>query len=74
MWAIKSEKTRAQTLNLADCLDKLRCYITEASQPPPTIDQETLEERQERAEKAAAERLRQKRIRSMAKASKKVDL
>lgn len=31
---IRSDKTRTQTLNIADCMDRLRCYISEAEQPP----------------------------------------
>ncbi|KAI1292228.1 Peptidyl-tRNA hydrolase ICT1, mitochondrial [Halotydeus destructor] len=72
-WSIKSDKTRAQTLNLADCLDRFRCYITEACQPAPEISDETLEKRRELAEKAAATRLRQKRIHSMNKNNKRSD-
>jgi peptidyl-tRNA hydrolase ICT1 len=63
-WMITSEKTRTATLNLADCMDKMRCYITEASRPVPVPDIETVEMWRERAEKAAAARLRQKRIHS----------
>ncbi|XP_054720125.1 peptidyl-tRNA hydrolase ICT1, mitochondrial-like, partial [Uloborus diversus] len=61
---LKSDKTRLQTLNMADCLDKLRCYIREAEKPPPEVLPETLELRKKRQEKAAAARLRDKRIQS----------
>lgn len=62
---IRSDKTRSQTLNIADCLDKLRAYISEAEQPPePELTPETIELRRLRLERAAAERLKEKRIRS----------
>lgn len=47
-------------------MDKLRVYITEAEESiPPPEDPVTIEMRRERYEKAAQERLRQKRHRSM---------
>ncbi|GBM13854.1 Peptidyl-tRNA hydrolase ICT1, mitochondrial [Araneus ventricosus] len=58
---LRSDKTRLQTLNLADCMDKLRCYIREAEKPPPEILPETLALQKKRQEKAAAQRLREKR-------------
>ncbi|KAG8200365.1 hypothetical protein JTE90_028546 [Oedothorax gibbosus] len=61
---LKSDKTRMQTLNLADCMDKLRCYIREAEKPPPEVLPETLALMKKRQEKAAATRLREKRIQS----------
>lgn len=63
---IRSDKTRTQTLNQADCMDKLRCYISEAEQPPePELSLETIELRRAREERAAAERLKEKKIASM---------
>lgn len=63
---IRSEKTKTQTLNIADCIDKLRAYISEAEQPPqPEPDQETIEMKRRQLERATAERLKEKRIRSM---------
>ena len=60
---IRSDKTRSQTLNVADCMDKLRAYISEAEQPPePELSPETIELRRERMERAAAERLKEKRM------------
>jgi len=73
-WLIRSDKTRQQSLNLADCMDKLRCYIAEAVKPPeiePTF--ETLELIRMRREKAAARRLETKRRRSTYKAEKRLD-
>ena len=56
MLTVRSDKTRHRTLNIADCLDKLRAYISEAEQPPPA-SQETLETKRRRMELAAAELL-----------------
>lgn len=65
---IRSDKTRTQTLNLADCMDRLRCYISEAEQPPePELSLETIETRRLQMDRAAAERLRDKRMQSMIK-------
>jgi len=58
---------------LADCLDKLRCYITEASVPIYVPSETTLEMRRLRYEKAAEERLRQKRPKKMLKLMKESD-
>ncbi|RWS28747.1 peptidyl-tRNA hydrolase-like protein [Leptotrombidium deliense] len=69
-WMIRSEKTREQKLNLADCLDKMRCYITEADKPIPEISEESLERKRLQAEKASERRLRDKRHRSMLKLAK----
>lgn len=72
---IRSDKTRAQTLNVADCMDKLRCYISEAEQPPePELSLETIEIRRQRLEKATAERLQEKRHNSMLRRMKSSDL
>jgi len=65
---IRSDKTRFQALNIADCMDRLRCYISEAEQPPePELSIETIELRRQQQERAAAERLRQKRMKSQEK-------
>lgn len=65
---IRSDKTRMQTLNIADCMDKIRSYISEAEQPPPPeLSLETLEIRRQRLEKASMDRLREKRLKSMIK-------
>lgn len=71
---IRSDKTRAQTLNVADCLDKLRAYISEAEQPPqPELFVDTLEIRRKQLETATAERLRDKRMQSMIRNLKSTD-
>lgn len=59
---IRSDKTRSQTLNIADCMDRLRAFISEAEQPPePELILETIEMKRQRLERASAERLRSKR-------------
>lgn len=72
-FVIKSDKTRMQTLNLADCMDKIRCLIREAGKPPPVLPQ-TLALTKKRLEKAAAERLRQKRYRAEIRRMKEIDI
>lgn len=73
-FTLRSDKTRAQTLNIADCMDRLRCYISEAEQPPePELSLETIEIRRQQQEKASAERLRQKRMKSMLRNMKSAD-
>lgn len=63
---IRSDKTREQTLNIADCMDKLRCYISEAEQPPePEVSLETIETKRLQLERAAARRIEMKRYNSM---------
>lgn len=72
---IRSDKTRKQTLNIADCIDKLRCYISEAEQPPePEESIETIEIRRKRLERAAIERLAEKRHKSTIQRMKVVDI
>lgn len=73
LWIIRSDKTRTQMLNVADCMDKLRCYITEASQPIRKPSQETLDAIRECRERAAINRLQQKRIRSAVKRDRSSD-
>lgn len=71
---IRSDKTRHQLLNVADCMDKLRCYISEAEQPPePELSLETIELRRERLERAAARRIADKRHKSMLKNLRDMD-
>lgn len=59
-----------QALNLADCLDKIRCYIAEATIKVPEVPFELLEQRRQRVERASAARLQQKRMHSMRKQEK----
>lgn len=69
-WMIRSDKTRAQVINLADCMDKLRCYITEASKPIYKPSIETLEKIRENREKAAIRRLEDKKHKSILKSNR----
>ncbi|CAM1324728.1 Uncharacterised protein g8758 [Pycnogonum litorale] len=67
---VKSDKTRSQLLNQADCMDKLRTLIrklseSEKASPPLTEEQHAIE--QARADRETAMRLRQKRERSLIK-------
>ncbi|XP_077297418.1 large ribosomal subunit protein mL62 [Arctopsyche grandis] len=62
---IRSELTRSQQLNLADCMLKLRNIIRNADAPPPKMSKETPEMLRRRAEKAARERLYEKREASL---------
>nr|CAG4636678.1 EOG090X0JCO [Eubosmina coregoni]SVE70188.1 EOG090X0JCO [Eubosmina coregoni] len=66
---IKSERTRSQQLNLADALDKLRDMIHAAAQSlaTPQVSPESLERQRRLRERAARERLREKREHSMTK-------
>nr|CAH0110862.1 unnamed protein product [Daphnia galeata] len=66
---IKSDRTRSQQLNLADTLDKLRDLIQSVAQSlvVPEVSPETLERQRRLRERAARERLREKRAHSMTK-------
>jgi peptidyl-tRNA hydrolase ICT1 len=68
---VKSEKTRSQHLNLADCLDKLRRYIWQSAEVPAPPSEESIERRRRLLERAARQRLSEKRERSAAKASRR---
>ncbi|XP_075678839.1 large ribosomal subunit protein mL62 isoform X1 [Dermatophagoides pteronyssinus] len=73
-WLIRSDKTRQQLLNVADCMDKLRCYIAEAAKPPnlePSF--ETLEKQRQDRERASIRRLEMKKQRSIFKAQKRME-
>ncbi|XP_018323920.1 peptidyl-tRNA hydrolase ICT1, mitochondrial [Agrilus planipennis] len=67
----KSDLTRFQQMNVADCLEKLRTAIREASKDKSSnISSETEELIRRRKEKAARERLTIKRHRSQIKADR----
>ena len=70
-WIIRSDKTRAQIINLGDCMDKIRCYITEASKPLSQPSIESLEKIKENREKAAIRRLETKKQRSVLKSERR---
>lgn len=59
---IASDKTRKKTINLADCLDKLRCMVREVSRPPPEYIPETRFTLRAKHERLAAARLRVPRV------------
>ncbi|KAK4874881.1 hypothetical protein RN001_014241 [Aquatica leii] len=63
----RSDVTRSQQLNLADCLNKLRCAIHKALEPEPVQSPETAERLRRRYEKAMENRLLRKRHRSLIK-------
>ncbi|XP_004709208.1 peptidyl-tRNA hydrolase ICT1, mitochondrial [Echinops telfairi] len=71
---LTSECSRYQFRNLADCLQKIRDMITEASQTPREPSKEDAELRRRRVENANRERLRLKRMNSTIKTSRQVEM
>ncbi|KAM4031473.1 large ribosomal subunit protein mL62 [Anomaloglossus baeobatrachus] len=71
---VVSEVSRHQMRNLADCLDKIRCMISEANQKPKPVSKEDVKLRLMRLENANRERLRQKKIHSSVKQSRSISL
>ncbi|XP_005998315.1 peptidyl-tRNA hydrolase ICT1, mitochondrial [Latimeria chalumnae] len=71
---VRSEVSRYQMRNLADCLEKIRDMVTEASQKPKAPSKEDVELRRIRVEVMNRERLKQKKINSTIKQSRRVDL
>ncbi|TMW53208.1 hypothetical protein DOY81_001751 [Sarcophaga bullata] len=69
-YVIKSDVTRSQQMNLADAMEKLRTLIREYEYEAPAKSEETLEKIRKRQEKAARERLFEKRQRSQVKADR----
>ncbi|XP_010219113.1 PREDICTED: peptidyl-tRNA hydrolase ICT1, mitochondrial [Tinamus guttatus] len=70
---VNSEESRYQMRNLAICLEKIRGLVTEATERPKVVSKETSQQLIERVEKMNRERLRQKRIHSSVKQSRKAD-
>ncbi|NXR08489.1 ICT1 hydrolase, partial [Semnornis frantzii] len=70
---VKSEESRYQMRNLAVCLEKIRTMVTEATEQPKVVSKETTHMLIERVEKMNRERLRQKKIHSSIKQSRKAD-
>ncbi|NXP24101.1 ICT1 hydrolase, partial [Scytalopus superciliaris] len=70
---VTSEESRYQMRNLAVCLEKIRTMVTEATEKPKVVSKETTQKLIERVEKMNRERLRQKRIHSNIKQSRKAD-
>ncbi|XP_054833218.1 peptidyl-tRNA hydrolase ICT1, mitochondrial [Eublepharis macularius] len=70
---ITSEVSRYQMRNLADCLQKLRDLIAEATEKPQVVSKLDVQIIRDRVEKMNRERLRQKKIHSALKQSRHVD-
>ncbi|KAL8163250.1 UNVERIFIED_CONTAM: Peptidyl-tRNA hydrolase ICT1, mitochondrial [Gekko kuhli] len=70
---ITSEVSRYQMRNLADCLQKLRELIAEATENPQVVSKIDAQIIRDRVEKMNRERLRQKKIHSALKESRRVD-
>ncbi|XP_039937708.1 large ribosomal subunit protein mL62 [Hirundo rustica] len=70
---VTSEESRYQMRNLAICLEKIRTLVTEATEKPKVVSKETTQKLIERVEKMNRERLRQKKIHSTIKQSRKAD-
>ncbi|NWJ00681.1 ICT1 hydrolase, partial [Crypturellus undulatus] len=70
---VNSEESRYQMRNLAICLEKIRGLVTEATEKPKVVSKETSQQLIERVERMNRERLRQKRIHSGIKQSRKAD-
>ncbi|XP_023794727.1 peptidyl-tRNA hydrolase ICT1, mitochondrial [Cyanistes caeruleus] len=70
---VTSEESRYQMRNLAICLEKIRTMVTEAIEKPKVVSKETAQKLIERVEKMNRERLRQKKIHSTIKQSRKAD-
>ncbi|XP_011898178.1 PREDICTED: peptidyl-tRNA hydrolase ICT1, mitochondrial [Cercocebus atys] len=71
---LTSESSRYQFRNLADCLQKIRDMIAEASETPKEPTKEDVKLQRIRIENMNRERLRQKRIHSAVKTSRRVDM
>ncbi|KAK7004682.1 peptidyl-tRNA hydrolase ICT1 mitochondrial [Biomphalaria glabrata] len=67
---VKSDMTRKQLLNQADCMNKIRQMIFTASFIPKKPTKEDVELHEKRKNKIKAEVLREKRIRSVIKSSR----
>ncbi|XP_060108214.1 large ribosomal subunit protein mL62 isoform X2 [Heteronotia binoei] len=70
---ITSEESRYQMRNLANCLQKLRDLIAEATENPQVVSKLDTQTIRDRVEKMNRERLRQKKIHSTLKQSRHVD-
>ncbi|KAL3273516.1 hypothetical protein HHI36_014956 [Cryptolaemus montrouzieri] len=66
----RSDLTRHQQLNLADCLEKIRTLIRNCSQNVSQPSEETIDKIRRRHERAAQERLAIKRTRSQIKSER----
>ncbi|XP_065591655.1 large ribosomal subunit protein mL62 [Cyrtonyx montezumae] len=70
---VNSEESRYQMRNLAICLEKIRVMVKAATEKPKVVSKETAQQLIARVEKMNRERLRQKKIHSTIKQSRKAD-
>ncbi|XP_053196850.1 peptidyl-tRNA hydrolase ICT1, mitochondrial [Scomber japonicus] len=70
---VTSELSRSQHRNLSDCIQKISTIIAEASEKPYEPTEEDIALRESRLEKRNKERLKQKKIHSVTKQSRRVD-
>ncbi|XP_071329312.1 large ribosomal subunit protein mL62 [Trachinotus anak] len=70
---VTSELSRSQHRNLSDCLQKISAIIAEASRKPDEPTAEDVAVRAARLQKSNKERLKQKKIHSSIKQSRRVD-
>ncbi|XP_031147033.1 peptidyl-tRNA hydrolase ICT1, mitochondrial [Sander lucioperca] len=70
---VTSELSRSQQRNLSDCIQKISAIIAEASEKPHEPTAEDVALRAARLEKGNKERLKQKKIHSATKKSRRVD-
>ncbi|XP_041672022.1 peptidyl-tRNA hydrolase ICT1, mitochondrial [Cheilinus undulatus] len=70
---VTSEVSRSQQRNLADCIQKISAIIAEASQKPHEPTAEDIALREARLEKRNKERLKQKKIHSAIKQTRRLD-
>ncbi|XP_034360267.1 large ribosomal subunit protein mL62 isoform X2 [Arvicanthis niloticus] len=71
---LTSESSRYQFRNLAECLQKIRDMIAKASQVPKEPSKEDAQLQRLRVEKMNQERLRQKRLNSAIKTSRRMTM
>eukprot|EP00064_Thunnus_orientalis_P013608 superscaffoldBa00002246_g13647 len=70
---VTSELSRSQQRNFWDCIQKISAIIAEASEKPREPTAEDIALRAARLEKRNKERLKQKKIHSATKQSRRVD-
>ncbi|KAG7236439.1 hypothetical protein INR49_000916 [Caranx melampygus] len=70
---VTSELSRTQQRNLSDCIHKISVIIAEASRKPCEPTAEDIALRETRLQKSSKERLKQKKIHSAIKHSRRVD-
>lgn len=75
-FVVRSDRTRSQMMNQAECMRKLREALWAAIAPPPPgpadmMDEVELEKKRKKALKMARERVQRKRLRTDVKQSRK---